>query len=473
MFQDGIIAQAIDAVSRMGVAYFSAAGNAARHAYESVYAPATTFAADSFPVAAGVPAFFGGVAHDFGGGDLFQKITVAEGRRFTLSFQWDSPSYSVSGGTGSANDLDVYVFDDPPTTVLAAGSDPNIGSDPVEILQFTNPLGSGRGHPQHSHRQVRRSRPGSRQVRSLRCEHGRKDRGARHGERHDLRPCRRPWCDRSRRRFLRRNTRLRCEPAASRAVLLRGTGTDPVHQHRVAEVRDPRQARDHGAGRRRYHLLLPRRRRGAQPFAELLRYFGCRAARGRGGRASAAVRAQPVAGFGVRRARVDRGRHAGTRTRLRHRIGPRPSRGSLLAALHCHGQRATIVGSAGRDNIVGTSGDDVIVTLCGNDRVRGGDGADIICGGPGDDRLLGKGGNDVLDGGEGDDVLRGGDGDDESTARGDTRARRRTRTTSFSGYGRRSTCKTGESLPELLSEAVLSEPYWRLWVGALPDNASR
>jgi Ca2+-binding RTX toxin-like protein len=92
----------------------------------------------------------------------------------------------------------------------------------------------------------------------------------------------------------------------------------------------------------------------------------------------------------------------------------------------CHGQRATIVGTAGNDRITGTAQADVIVALGGDDVVTGGGGDDLVCagdgadrlaGGPGDDRLFGqrdgigtdRGGSyrvpDELTGGPGDDVL--------------------------------------------------------------------
>ena len=58
-------------------------------------------------------AFFGGEnAHNFdpsGGLDRFQNITVSEGAGFTMVLQWDSPFFSASGGTGTLNDLDVYI----------------------------------------------------------------------------------------------------------------------------------------------------------------------------------------------------------------------------------------------------------------------------------------------------------------------------------------------------------------------------
>ena len=48
MFQDGVIAQAVDNVKASGVAYFSSAGNQARHAYEHAFVPGQVFAPGAF-----------------------------------------------------------------------------------------------------------------------------------------------------------------------------------------------------------------------------------------------------------------------------------------------------------------------------------------------------------------------------------------------------------------------------------------
>lgn len=133
MFQDGIIAQAVDLVVESGVPYFSSAGNNGRDAYEDVYRPA-------FEPITGLP------AHDFdpgAGTDVYQRFTLPEDTAIRLSFQWDSPYFSASLGSGSPNDVDVLVFDDPPTTLLAFAADGNVGADPVEVLEFFNPPASG------------------------------------------------------------------------------------------------------------------------------------------------------------------------------------------------------------------------------------------------------------------------------------------------------------------------------------------
>jgi hypothetical protein len=131
-FQDGVIAQAVDQVVGMNVPYFSLAGNHGRKSYEA-----------NFRTTGGAPAGVIGPAdaHDFDPGpgvDVFQQVTIAGGATVTLSFQWDQPFFSVSGGAGCLNDLDFYIYDDPPTTVLASSIDLNAGNDAVEVLSFTN-----------------------------------------------------------------------------------------------------------------------------------------------------------------------------------------------------------------------------------------------------------------------------------------------------------------------------------------------
>ncbi|KYC40660.1 peptidase S8 [Scytonema hofmannii PCC 7110] len=131
MFQDGIIAQAVDSVVAQGVSYFSSAGNYGRDAYESAFNPSGL----SDPI-------LRGELHDFDPGsgvDVLQSITVPEGTRFRISFQWDSPFFSVSPGSGgSPNDLNVLLFDSTGTNVLSFSADNNIGADAIEVFTFVN-----------------------------------------------------------------------------------------------------------------------------------------------------------------------------------------------------------------------------------------------------------------------------------------------------------------------------------------------
>jgi hypothetical protein len=140
MFQDGIIAQAVDTVVGQGAAYFSAAGNEARQSYESVFRAGASFKEGAFPSAPGAPPFGGGTAHNFapsGPADHMQRITILAGRTVIVTFQWDSPSFS-SGGAGSPNDVDIYLLNAAGDTVVAGSIDGNVGGDPVEIFAFTN-----------------------------------------------------------------------------------------------------------------------------------------------------------------------------------------------------------------------------------------------------------------------------------------------------------------------------------------------
>jgi hypothetical protein len=128
MFQDGVIAQAVDNVKASGVTYFSAAGNQARQAYEHAFVPGQVFGPGAFG-----GAFLGGTAHDFGG-TAKQRISIPPGTGLTLALQWDSPFFSASsGGMGTQNDLDIYILQND-VVVLAATTNNLVSGDPVEIL---------------------------------------------------------------------------------------------------------------------------------------------------------------------------------------------------------------------------------------------------------------------------------------------------------------------------------------------------
>ncbi|MBW4465500.1 MAG: S8 family serine peptidase [Pegethrix bostrychoides GSE-TBD4-15B] len=128
MFQDGMIAQAVDQVAAAGVSYFSSAGNSGRESYMSRFTP-------------GLELNGLGRLHDFDPGsgiDYFQSISLEVGETLTLSLQWDSPFFSLNPASGgSQSDLDLYLFDEN-GDILARSISDNLGRDPVEILQFTN-----------------------------------------------------------------------------------------------------------------------------------------------------------------------------------------------------------------------------------------------------------------------------------------------------------------------------------------------
>ena len=121
-FTDGVVAQAVEDVTATGVNYFTSAGNFGIKSYEGIFKP----------VAA--PAGYLGVAHDFGGGDYFQNLTLPKGT-YTIALQWDDDFYSISGAGGAQNDLDIYLVDQFGNRLFGFNRN-NLGGDPFEILPF-------------------------------------------------------------------------------------------------------------------------------------------------------------------------------------------------------------------------------------------------------------------------------------------------------------------------------------------------
>jgi subtilisin family serine protease len=137
-FQDGIIAQSVNAVSRRGVSYFSSAGNQAKASYEAPFYPSRKD-------------FFGCELHNFNASprrvDALQKYTIPAGRALLIFLQWDEPFASVSrGGRGSASDIDLFVLDEkggliqpnPDLEQFPISADNNLGGDPLEAVQYIN-----------------------------------------------------------------------------------------------------------------------------------------------------------------------------------------------------------------------------------------------------------------------------------------------------------------------------------------------
>jgi subtilisin family serine protease len=112
----------VNEVSSQGVAYFTSAGNFADKSYQAAFNGTTA------------PAGMTGTAHNFGGGDIFQSVTLRPGV-YTIVLQWQDGFYSL-GQTGTQNDLDIYLTNDGGATVYGFNRD-NFGGDPLEILPIT------------------------------------------------------------------------------------------------------------------------------------------------------------------------------------------------------------------------------------------------------------------------------------------------------------------------------------------------
>lgn len=130
MFQDGIVADAVDTVAANGVSYFSSAGNNARQSYEA------PFRSTGIDFAPGNPSFTGD-AHDFNpssGVDNTMRVTVGAGGA-QIVLQWDQPYASVSG-TGSNTDLDILAYNTSGTLVGGSANN-NLNGDPVELFSLS------------------------------------------------------------------------------------------------------------------------------------------------------------------------------------------------------------------------------------------------------------------------------------------------------------------------------------------------
>lgn len=126
MFQDGIIAQAIDEVVKKNTSFFSAAGNNARQSYQAEFKNS-----GQSVVVNGVNY---GVAHDFGKGDITQKIRIPGNGLLFIPLQWDDPYFSVSGLPGAQTDLDVLVFYEGELLPYLSSFEKNTGNDPLEFV---------------------------------------------------------------------------------------------------------------------------------------------------------------------------------------------------------------------------------------------------------------------------------------------------------------------------------------------------
>jgi hypothetical protein len=117
MYSDGVVAQAVDTVSKKGAAYFSSAGNNGIEAYEATYAPISLKEAEAL-VAAGrsnvkleqIPAAIRPKSiHNFGAEEgtlgITQRFTSAANNQIAL--QWDEPFAPGKVHT----DYNIYVFD--------------------------------------------------------------------------------------------------------------------------------------------------------------------------------------------------------------------------------------------------------------------------------------------------------------------------------------------------------------------------
>lgn len=128
MFQDGIIAQAVDAVVEDGAMYFSSAGNYADRSYEASFANSgqtLTHAGVTYQL------------HDFDAGagvDTTQRVSQSGNVNYIL--QWDDTYFSISGGAGARSDM-VFIFRQTNGTIITVVDETSLGDDPLELGSIT------------------------------------------------------------------------------------------------------------------------------------------------------------------------------------------------------------------------------------------------------------------------------------------------------------------------------------------------
>jgi hypothetical protein len=148
MFQDGIVAQAVDSVTATGVVYFAAAGNQRRQSYESAFSDSgEVFCIEFFEPYDDCDEQYElvGTMHDFDPGpeqDFYQHVTIPYDTALTVAMQWDQPF----GGPGPVTDHDLVLVDETGGTYFTISANDNvITGEGWEALQFINSAELGHG----------------------------------------------------------------------------------------------------------------------------------------------------------------------------------------------------------------------------------------------------------------------------------------------------------------------------------------
>jgi subtilisin family serine protease len=145
-FQDGPIATAVEDVNAAGVVYLSAAGN--NNLFDGEKNEIGSWEAPAFRDSGGCPNVIGSIAElngshclDFdpsGAVDRTFGIKVQAGETLSVDLQWAEPR------NGVGTDLDAFLLDANGQFLAASAESNGDTGEPIEIVQWTNPSGSGR-----------------------------------------------------------------------------------------------------------------------------------------------------------------------------------------------------------------------------------------------------------------------------------------------------------------------------------------
>ena len=142
MFQDGMVAQAVDDVAAAGVAYFSSAGNIPpSNAYDAAFrlVPSSTAAAagSNLDFTGVDPVLYEGGFHNFASGaaqDIAQTIHIDQWG--IISFQWNEP-FDASGAQLVQTDFNLLFFDANGKFIGAAAENNLVTGRPIELAQVS------------------------------------------------------------------------------------------------------------------------------------------------------------------------------------------------------------------------------------------------------------------------------------------------------------------------------------------------
>jgi len=128
-FQDGVVAQAASEVVRMGIPFFTSAGNTARRSWHTN----SGFVDSGFTIS-------GKPLHDFNPSssavDTVQDIYLEAGVDYQLILQWDEPWISTPGSSACTSDLDLYLVDSS-DLIIGSSVDNNVGGNAYERIFHT------------------------------------------------------------------------------------------------------------------------------------------------------------------------------------------------------------------------------------------------------------------------------------------------------------------------------------------------
>src|SRR5262249_36087089 len=91
------------------------------------------------PISFNLPGVGLKTVHDFGGGNPYEQVTLANDTGATnFNLQWSQPFKTIGGGAGSNDSLGFYVFDQNHNFLFSVNGN-QVGSDPVQSM-FMNDL---------------------------------------------------------------------------------------------------------------------------------------------------------------------------------------------------------------------------------------------------------------------------------------------------------------------------------------------